>query len=310
LLIVIEGVDRTGKSTLARRIAERIGAEVIHAGVPTKGSIEEYETALNGYDPREEEHLVLDRWHVGEYVWPEIFGRESDFDLATRRHVEMFMSSRGATVVYGDRDREKLKKELVLHNEPLAPEDLERASGLFAQARTFKAEYVDVWDYDYDGEDKIVNIIREAQVAAWRVGHLWNEWGPAWVGRPNGNRVLLVGDQQGPEHPGRNPPYRVPFAPYRGTSGHYLLSALESWRKTAIVNAHDRDTGQEYDLEMGWKVLGCPLIVALGELAARAVEGQGLPYKKVPHPQYWRRFNYANLTDYTSLLEKGKEALV
>src|SRR4051812_36778846 len=83
LLIVVEGNDLCGKTSLARRIAQLIGGEVRHAGPPTRCSIEEYETALDGYDPRSGEHLILDRWHVGEYVWLKIFGRESDFDVPT-----------------------------------------------------------------------------------------------------------------------------------------------------------------------------------------------------------------------------------
>lgn len=302
MLIVIEGVDRTGKSTLAKRIAKQIDAEIIHAGPPTRGSIEEYETTLNGYDPNADTSLILDRWHVGEHVWPSIFGRKTDMDLAVKRHVDMFMESRGAVVVHGIRDAERLKKELIEHREPLHPEDLQKAVHLFTEARTFSSRQAWSWDYERSSQEDIDNIVLHAKSKAKELSQIWDTCGPGFITGSLVPTQILVGDEQGPHKNGTNPPYRVPFAPYPATSGHYLLSQLENWRTSLIVNSRDRDTLEKYDLRKLCHVLDNTPVCALGWSASRALHAQGVEHEVIPHPQYWRRFHHHKKEQYTKML--------
>lgn len=75
MITIIEGTDAVGKTTFARKLAEARGCEYRHAGAPTHDMWwEEYLDPLHkGQD------IVLDRWHVGEMVWPKLFGRRSLF---------------------------------------------------------------------------------------------------------------------------------------------------------------------------------------------------------------------------------------
>lgn len=304
MLIVVEGLDRTGKSTLAGRLAERVDGTVVHAGPPRRGAIEEYETSLDLFHPGERA-LILDRFHVGEYVWPTIFGRDTDFSRPVQRHVEMFMHSRGALVVYGMRDPAKLAPELVVNDEPLKPEDIGRATHLFTKARVFSGRFAESWDYEREGDEKITNIIDDADELEKRVRPIWDVLGGGWVGNPT-PRLLLVGDELGPEKSGRRPPRDVPFAPYGATSGHYLMRAIKDfWHGTAIINAYRGRTGQPHDLFRAWSAFGYPRIVALGERAAEALERYDLPYEKVPHPQYWRRFRWREFDEYSRAIQEA-----
>lgn len=80
MITIVEGADGTGKTTLARRIADASSARYVHSGAPTRHTWwEEYVApCLNST-----EDLVLDRWHVGERVWPELFRRASLFTTAS-----------------------------------------------------------------------------------------------------------------------------------------------------------------------------------------------------------------------------------
>jgi thymidylate kinase len=75
-LIIIEGIDCTGKSTVARAIAAKIGnrTALLHAGPPQGPAYDEYVLPLRhmhwGWT------VICDRWHLGELVWPAIFDRE------------------------------------------------------------------------------------------------------------------------------------------------------------------------------------------------------------------------------------------
>jgi hypothetical protein len=307
LLIVIEGPDLTGKTTLARRIAEMIDGTIRHSGPPTRHPIEEYQTALDGYDPRGDQHLILDRWHVGEHVWPKVFGRKTEFDLAVARHVDMFMESRGALVVYADRNKDLLKQELEGSNEPVSPGQVDQIVDLFRDARLFSEKVSLPWDYETGTDDDISKIVETARYKAREARTVWRACGPAFVTGSFAPAVLLVGDEQGPEREGRRPPAQVPFAPYRATSGHYLMNCLETWRRTAIVNATDRDTGYKYRLSDIYEALGEPKVLALGKNAAGALRTDAVPHDEVPHPQYWRRFKYGSKSEYGKLISGGTE---
>jgi broad-specificity NMP kinase len=74
--VIIEGTDGVGKTTYAKRLAERDGMEYRHADAPTHDSWQdEYLSPLIAA----RRPVVFDRWHVGEMVWPSLFGRPSLF---------------------------------------------------------------------------------------------------------------------------------------------------------------------------------------------------------------------------------------
>lgn len=113
-IIIIEGTDGTGKSTLAAEMVELHDAHYVHAGPPTRERwTDEYISTVRslldnqwirnrepfgGYEivPDEDKVVVLDRWHLGEWVWPRIFGRKSLFS-----GFQDFMACHGSLVELG-----------------------------------------------------------------------------------------------------------------------------------------------------------------------------------------------------------------
>lgn len=82
LVTIIEGTDGVGKTTFAEWFAKRSGGYYVHASAPTHDDAgDEYLEPVLRYleETNFSQHLVLDRWHIGEMVWPDIFGRESLF---------------------------------------------------------------------------------------------------------------------------------------------------------------------------------------------------------------------------------------
>lgn len=68
MIVIIEGCDRTGKSTLASKIALAIGGEVIHCGKPkTDDAYAEYLEMIAQLPSYK--HYVFDRFYLGEYVY-------------------------------------------------------------------------------------------------------------------------------------------------------------------------------------------------------------------------------------------------
>lgn len=78
-VIILEGTDGTGKTTLAKEIAKAQDRQILHAAKPTHDNWpDEYVAPIA--EMAHEQRLVLDRWHLGEYIWPDILGRKSLFN--------------------------------------------------------------------------------------------------------------------------------------------------------------------------------------------------------------------------------------
>lgn len=109
------------------------------------------------------------------------------------------------------------------------------------------------------------------------------------VGNFYPGNLLLVGEQSAnPE----SSPNQEPFCSKLGCSG-WLNSLLE---RNAVpeerlfwLNALNND-GTVAPLAETVRELKPSLVIALGRVAERVLNEQGVPHVSVPHPQYWKRF--------------------
>src|SRR5690348_14510865 len=104
MLIILEGPDGAGKTTLANEIIRFFTGlslhrhepiELLHKGPCISHPLDEYELPLINYRPGAK-HIVCDRWHLGEAIYPAILKRNTKWDVAIDRHIELFLRSRGA----------------------------------------------------------------------------------------------------------------------------------------------------------------------------------------------------------------------
>lgn len=105
MITIIEGTDATGKTTFAKKFAEDTGAKYIHGIAPTaKNWVEEYVLSFN---PNEK--YVLDRWHIGEMIWPKYFGRESLFpNMFTFNCCNLMLSTLKTEIIIVKRDENEI----------------------------------------------------------------------------------------------------------------------------------------------------------------------------------------------------------
>ena len=68
--VIIEGPDCSGKTTLANYLMEHFFLDYRHSSSKTKNDFEYHESLL------ESNNLVLDRFHLGEYIFPALVNRE------------------------------------------------------------------------------------------------------------------------------------------------------------------------------------------------------------------------------------------
>jgi hypothetical protein len=138
-LILIEGLDRTGKSTVAKYF-EQQGYKVIHLSAPPK------ELSAPGYtgpsyldimvDVLQEaasKDVILDRTHYGELVWPQIYGRSpllSEEDIDILREIEESIGVK--RILMHDLNAEAHWQRCVDNKEPLTKVQFIRARSIYS----------------------------------------------------------------------------------------------------------------------------------------------------------------------------------
>ena len=305
MIFVIEGLDRTGKTTLARQLADTHGLPYRHFSKPEQHPLDEYCRPIEQLTD-----AVFDRYHWGEVVWPIIFNRATDLDEAMFEYVELLLEARGAVTIYSERSAAAIAEACARDGEPLLPADIERTMAIFDAVHVGRSRVSYRWDLGVGftsryGEPvetwEVIQVAQRREERARLAGHST----PRWIGyqRPN---VLLVGDEVGPGSQG----WQIPFVPYRGTSGHFLMDELRhTGLQPAIVNSR-APSGAWEDVTGLWEVLGRPPIVALGRRAEAVLTRMGgLLFDSVPHPQWWRRFNHkAGAGSYGEVIREAANA--
>jgi hypothetical protein len=133
-LIILEGLDRTGKSSVARHF-ESQGFEVIHMSAPAKGVgnseyLDDMVQILTSVAGR---NVVLDRSHYGELVWPGVYNRDpklTEEDFEVLRELEEQLDC--TRILMHDPNSEAHWQRCVDNNEPLTKTQFVKARALYS----------------------------------------------------------------------------------------------------------------------------------------------------------------------------------
>jgi hypothetical protein len=273
-LVVIEGLDRTGKSTLAYQLSRETGARVTHFSKPAKEPVFEYTDPL--VDHTHSSKQVFDRYHVGELVWPTIFGRPSTFGPAQQTYVEMALQSRGAVIVKTSRDMDDLREHLIRDDEPLDPDKAEFADALFLQALA-GTEGTPVLSWSLGQPLAYIMEAALQRGSAMHTGVL--DISERVVGCTDCPALMIVCDS----------PTLLPMVP--GISfpdSKYLISELmffEGMAQEVLLVSH------QAPLDQVWEEVFAPPVVALGRNASAALEKHKVPHESVTSPDVARSTN-------------------
>ena len=267
MLIVLEGVDGAGKTTLADLLLEAHDgpSEIQHKGPLKINPLVEYEWSMRSYNRTDLSHLlVADRWHVGELIYGPLYRGKSQLTKGMRQHVEMFLQSRGAVTRVVHAPVETIKRRLRDRGEDLLED------GHVGLVWDFYNEYVeanDGWELIRSTIDPI-DLLENARRAQEEVFQL--ELLRSYVGPPR-PRFLLVGS-----HASRisgNVQHFPAFAPYPGSFGSFLMAGLchHGLKDYGLLNVN-----VDQDLTVADIVLRFPNVIAFGARAEQACKKAGI----------------------------------
>lgn len=303
-VVILEGIDGAGKSTLAQQLRRQLDATYVHHGSYT--SLRGDQIARLYHQTLEPAltdtaNVVLDRaWH-SEPIYGEVFRTGLDRVRPWRRMLDRCLLTVPHVIVYLSPQfelawnvvRARAREEL-----PQRREQLERLLGGYEAGHMSWAGNVVRVTRDDRGlsetaEEMIAGVRRDladgragTRLAALREhGVIGNLYGP------ERERVLLVG-----EAPSPRATTALPFVSHTlGGCSAWLAEYLEAERidETALlwVNAYRADE-TETDLSAVVALLPQIRVVALGKLASIALTARSIAHVAVPHPQRVKRFAY------------------
>lgn len=331
--IICEGADGTGKTFLAREL-ERYGFRYVHAGPPEKDALAYYVRGLR----RLPGLAVADRLHVGSWVYGRAFRNGPDLTDQEEWLFEGYLMARGAVLVYCSVDPEVIGRNLErgpdsedakIYEAPEKRAVLRELYEEFVARRTALL----VVRYDFTASEDartrtasgLVTQVRnmETLLPRFEVAALGNTQHPRFIfvgDRPNRHDAVEKRDRSGEWNGALVRKFAAIFDNGicwgDSPSGRYLFQCLRaaglSLADYCTFNSVQWDGRTVVDLaaeDPKWwhrQTSGAD-IVALGQLASEQLTAAGIPHRRVPHPQYSRRFFYKRVLDYGKLLTGEKE---
>lgn len=108
-MIIIEGCDKTGKTTLAKELSDETGMDIAKFNVPKKNPHMEYvQFLLHMSEP-----MIFDRFSVGEFVYPIVFNRTTSMTRRHHRTIELMLRTLGSVVVHTTTSSELVSKKFI-----------------------------------------------------------------------------------------------------------------------------------------------------------------------------------------------------
>jgi hypothetical protein len=317
-MLIIEGGDNVGKTTLLRELlAIAPDLRLLHRDRydPTSGEpiATTYFKALLPMDGDRVRHgfSVADRFVASECVYGSLFRKGCRLTLAEHHALEQMLVSYGAEVIWCDVTDETIKANWTdreqLYDKPLqiASAYRERMATIFPAlpVRSYR------WN-DPAAEKRRATIISAHESTYDAEAMVWWSAMPFGIGCLRHPTLMLVGEQLSPRS-------TVPVPFISGPAGEFLAWSMQhvfaAWpglrRKTYTTNAI-KPNGEEMNtiaaLRFEIEFLKPKLIIALGREAEERV-GIATRHDQrrvvtIPHPQYWRRFQWAKRAEYATMI--------
>lgn len=295
-VIVLEGPDCSGKSTLAKQLATFHGFEYRHIGKPRPNEdvfrtyTLELWRALKSPNP-----VVFDRLYLGETIYGPIMRGQSLLSPMQQRLIERLMMANDVKQVIclpdfevcHEKWRARLGQEYVKLDQQLK----KIWDGYSRELRFLR--------YDYTRQDGefLPRVLMPMRTLP-----------PNVLGSPNA-KLLIIGEQVNT----RKTLTDWAFFAYDSSSGYLneaLMRAEIPEEDLAFCNAIKVNNERRDLLEVLQRMPKFVRAICLGRKAEEVCRKQQIPHIQLPHPSYWKRFKHGNMSIYADMFKTAYEEAV
>lgn len=298
-MIIVEGVDKGGKSTLAAKLAKQYNLQIKNFGIPDGDPTLRYEKELKLV----KEPMIYDRFFHGEIPYSIVKKRTRYIFGFELRMLELMLASIPHVVIHVRPSVKTLESRFRANPDPYihigeAYKILEEYDHVFEHS--ISTTYL--WDGEFDPHPNLVTTIEKViSPAAWAYYDKWREIGWEGIGTLEPD-FLFVGERYN-----EAAPHQVPFW---SKSGKFLMKCLKEahidprlCHFTNAVTGLDRTIPEKLIKSLSPKVIVCLGKVAWENTRLKAAN-LGIKAVQVPHPAYFERFHAVSALDYIAMLEQ------
>lgn len=299
MLLVIEGGDKTGKTTLAKALAKTYNLEYHHFGPPGPDPMKEYIDFFRGLKGPG----VCDRYFIGNLVYGPLLRNVTTpwLEVLTlcrllRKHAVFHMLASPNLKVVQDRFKASAHKEYVTWAQNI--DAIEMFSQIFTKLplgwNNKKIIFNETHDDLLDVISDMAGIVERQKVRQQTVKYFTG------IGTTGSPALVLVGESINP----KATRFGLPFD--AGMSAEFLqmcLNEAEINEEDLYLMNQDVMTTEEvvYHKQLG------SYFIALGTKAHERLKVLGAPHSKIAHPQFFRRFRSRQWKQYCSSLAQAYE---
>lgn len=305
-IIILDGPDACGKSTLQKYLTDNYGATGMHLTYPAPLGMNmfEYQSRELKYaiSLAEDKLVVVDRHWISEMIYAKVFRGGSPWPLMGRLMHRMWMRYSAVTVLCVPHTLELALERHETEKDPSHPYPAEKYQELCAEYLTFvmKTSYSPYFMYyTIEQHGKYMDYFCRrliGQILNLQMTQIAMDYSdPNLGGHRSTAKALLVGEKLNPKKFHHDFTIKYPFYEYANSS-LYLIEQLEqvgiSEDMLMWTNA-DKPHYIKPLYEDGLKV------ITLGGEAGTVVSNLGVPHETICHPAYATRFG---IKDYHNIL--------
>lgn len=278
MIIVLEGENKTGKSTIADKLYKS-GFTLFKCSQPKTHPYLEYMQLLGKAEKCK--NAVIDRFHLGELVYGPIYRGKCELTPAMLRNIELKLISLDTTLIHCTDDESKIRVRFLVEKENFARSSkIKRALDLYQRA--IELTFLPVITHTMKSSmDITTNGVLDSLIE--KSKKIMPKY-PSIIGNVINPLLVFVGDKQKSE--GK---YFKQFAGVKqpfdfGTSSNYLFNTLGN-AGIPLMNVAFMS-----DEEIINKFCYHKSLLALGQKPATILKKLGFPFVQLNHPAYDSRF--------------------
>jgi thymidylate kinase len=295
MLIIIEGPDKSGKTTLAKKIEEQFHYKYAHFSSPGNNPGQEYAKFFSGISSP----TVCDRSYFGERVYGPLLRGVSKISDLQYAVIERICRLKGAIFIYVLTPLEVCQARLLnnLHNEKITLENNVKAWTQF-KILTPSCSLRPFLVYDASEQSNMNSLLRylEQLLPSLRSHAILAKAHCTGIGTIYGRKLVFVGETLNKKITWLGLPFD------NGPASNYLYERF----KEAEVPENMVYLCNAISLtkkEVNFLNLAKTTWISLGVYADRRLSELGIKHRHIPHPQYWKRFHAHEPEAYVKFLK-------